>query len=117
MTPEEILRVVFGLLAVLGMIGAGAVIARKMGLLSASSPLARRRRLSLVETLALDARRKIAIVKCGEREYLIALGPQGETIIDAALPPCDESEDGATPVNPFAELRNAFARKNTQDAA
>jgi len=117
MTLEEILRVVFGLIAVLGMIGAGAVIARKMGLLSASSPLVRKRRLALVETLALDARRKIAIVKCDEREYLIALGPQGESVIDAELPPAPQAEETQIQVNPFAELRNAFTRKNAQDAA
>ena len=84
MAPD-ILRVFFGLIAVIGLIGATAIFARKMGLVSASSVLTRKRRLSVVETLAIDPRRKLLIIQCDNKEHLILLGHGGETIIDSDL--------------------------------
>lgn len=48
-----------------------------------------RRRLHIVETLALDARRRIVIVKCDETETLLLLGAQDLVIKN--LPPAADS--------------------------
>lgn len=116
----EIIRVAFGLMAVLGLIGICAVVARKAGVIAASGGLIRQRRLKLVETLSLDSRRRVAIVRCDDRDHLILLGANNDTVISGdieALAPTDTNSDGAIvddenskmPVpkrdNPFAILR------------
>lgn len=111
MMLSEIARIVFALIAVVGMIGLAALVARKAGLASASGGFVRKRRLRVVETLALDARRRIAIIKCDDAEHLIVLGPAGETVIERHLDaPIEAPEEDTPPVNPFAGLQS-FAEK------
>ena len=125
MPASEIFRIVFGFVAVLGMIGACAFLARKTGLANLAGPAGKKRRLAISETLPLDARRRLAIVRCDDLEYLIVLGPSGETIVATGLKAAEEqgeSEQAPAPVNPFADIgglakklrdaRAAFARKN-----
>ncbi|MEM8934779.1 MAG: flagellar biosynthetic protein FliO [Pseudomonadota bacterium] len=82
---EEGARLIFAFVAVLGMIGAAAYIARKVGLGAADQSGAGKKRLSLVETLTVDPRRRIAIIRCDEKEHLIAFGPESETVIERDL--------------------------------
>ena len=94
MTAIDILKAIFALLAVLGVIGALAIVARRAGLANADSPLvaglstgaAKRRRLRLVETLHIDRLRRIAIVRADDREHLIAIDPNGVTLLERAMP-------------------------------
>jgi flagellar biogenesis protein FliO len=44
------------------------------------------RRLSVVETLPIDNRTRIALLRCDDREYLLAFGANGVTPIPGALP-------------------------------
>lgn len=109
MLLSEILRVLFGLIAVLGMIGIAAYAARRLNLISSAQGLARRKRLSVVETLAIDTRRRLIIVRCDDKEHLLVLGQSGETLIESALSGPEESEapdQQTTPVNPFVSLRD-----------
>lgn len=65
-----------------------------------------RRRLKLVETLPIDPRRRLAIVRCDDREHLLILGTNGETVVETNLkPPQDISHVTAieTPVGHPAE--------------
>lgn len=82
---EEIARIVISLVAVLGMIGGGALIAKRMGFAAPGGALGGKKRLSVVETMALDARRRVAIIKCDDTEHLIMLGASGETVIAADI--------------------------------
>lgn len=112
MITSEILRILFGLVAVLGLIGLFAVAARKMGLISASGGLVRKRRLAIVETLAVDARRRMVIVKCDGKEHLVMLGAGSETVIERGLEGAPEAEEEIAPqANPFAGLRKALETK------
>ena len=92
MEAPEILRVVFGFVAVLGMIAAAAYAARKAGLASLPGPGGKKRRLAISEMLPLDARRRLALIRCDDAEYLIILGPSGETLVAQGLqaPPAAE---------------------------
>jgi len=112
----DIIQITFALLAVLGLIGLCAIGARKAGLTAMSSNFSQKRRLALVETLALDARRRVAIIKCDDTEHLIVLGANGETIIKNDLPakagqpcvqlaPARKRADEPPQQNPFAILR------------
>ena len=121
MISSEILRILFGLVSVIGMIGLAALAARKLGLASASGGFVRKRRLAVTETLALDARRRVAIIKCDNAEHLIILGANGETVIERNLPdaPATDEEEQAIE-NPFAALQEKLAhtlKRNDKDAA
>ena len=110
MAPDDYFRIIFGLVAVIGLIGLAALIARKAGIGTMPSIGGRKRRLSISETLPLDARRRLVIVRCDDREHLIILASQSETVVgdnfDAVI-----AEEVENPLrqNPFAELRNAFS--------
>lgn len=99
MLLSEGLRIIFGLIAVLGLIGACAIAARKFGLVSASGGLVRKRRLQIVETLALDTRRRLAIVRCDDREHLIILGQSSETLIDSHPTKVIATEPATIPID------------------
>lgn len=106
MDAPEILRVLFGFVAVLGMIGAAAWAARKAGLASLAGVAGKKRRLAISEILPLDARRRLALIRCDDAEYLVILGPSGETLVASGLeaPPFEEAALAAQPVNPLAGL-------------
>ncbi|GJL91504.1 hypothetical protein [Hyphococcus sp.] len=111
MPAPEILRIVFGFIAVLGMIGACAFVARKAGLSNLSSVTGKKRRLAVSEMISLDARRRLAIIRCDDTEHLVILGAAGEMLVAGNITsaPFDNNEQVA-PVNPFAEL-GALAQK------
>ena len=120
MLLAESVRVIFALVAVLGFIGLAAILVRKAGLISASSGFIRKKRLALVETLAVDARRRVAIIRCDDKEHLIILGPNSETIIDKNLDtPVEEQTDTTAQTNPFLTLQDLAEkfRSKTKDAA
>lgn len=85
MEIQDIARVAFALVAVIGMIGLFGVGARKLGFASGAFALARDRRLAVVEVLPLDARRKMAIVRCDGREHLLVLNPNSVTIVERGV--------------------------------
>jgi flagellar protein FliO/FliZ len=69
-------RAVFALIATLALILGVAFAARRMGMLQ---PRARgARRLSVSETLMIDPRRRLVVVRFDAREHLILLGPGGD---------------------------------------
>ncbi|MEO1136425.1 MAG: flagellar biosynthetic protein FliO [Pseudomonadota bacterium] len=112
MLASEILRMVLGLAAVIGMIGLAALAVRKAGLSSLACVAGQKRRLSVSEMLPLDARRRLALIRCDEREYLVILGPAGETLVASDLKAAEgaESIDAQSGANPFSSL-SLFAAK------
>jgi len=120
MLLSESIRVIFALIAVVGMIGLAAIVLRKAGLMTASGGLVRKRRLALIETLAIDARRRVAIIKCDDTEHLIILGANGETVVEKDLVrPLVTPDATIAPANPFPTLKE-FAgkfRPTTKNAA
>ncbi len=105
MVIADFARILFGLTAVIGMIGIAAFAAKKAGLATASGGFVRKRRLRVVETLALDGRRRVAIIKCDDAEHLIVLGANNETVIAHNLDGASDQEDAPAPVeNPFASM-------------
>jgi flagellar protein FliO/FliZ len=111
MVIADFARILFGLTAVIGMIGIAAFAAKKAGLATASSGFVRKRRLRVVETLALDGRRRIAIIKCDDAEHLIVLGANNETVIAHDLDGANEEEDAPAPVeNPFATMSDLLKK-------
>lgn len=82
MEPTEYLRFAAAFIFVLALIGAAAFALRAFGFLAQSQRRPGERRLSITESLLLDARRRLVLVRRDDREYLILLSPQGETVIE-----------------------------------
>ena len=125
MDVVDISRIFFSLIAVLGLIGLLAAVARKTGFTAQGGPFVKRKRLALVETLNLDARRRLAVVACDGREFLLVLGAQQETLIACDLQSVSNVDETlvsaeAKPrdaANPFDPLQCAMRRETEADAA
>ena len=72
-------RALFALVATLALIVGAAYVARRVGMMQggAQGP----RRLKISESLMLDPRRRMVIVRCDDREHLILLGPGGDIVV------------------------------------
>jgi flagellar protein FliO/FliZ len=86
MNPTDIhtiLRLVFALTFVLALMGLLHLFLRR---LRERNPLqGGKRRLSVIETLPLDARRKLVLVQRDHVEHLVILGTTGETVIEHGI--------------------------------
>jgi flagellar protein FliO/FliZ len=82
--PEwmDYLRVVFALLFVIGLIFFAGLIVRRSGLDKRLTGNKGPARLNLVETLYLDPRRRIVIVRCEDHEYVLLLATTGDLLIE-----------------------------------
>lgn len=78
---------VLALLFVLGLIGGAALLARRFGLASTVRPQSGRRRLAVVESMALDGKRRLLLVRRDNVEHLLILGPSTETVVEPGICP------------------------------
>lgn len=80
-------RFLLALAFVLGLIMALAWAARRFGFGGGFTALRNRStRLSVSETLMLDGKRRLVLVRRDDREHLLILGPAGETVVETGLP-------------------------------
>jgi flagellar protein FliO/FliZ len=79
MDPIDYLRFLAALAFVLGLIALLAWAARRFRLGNAAPRAARR--LAVIETLPLDARRKLVLARCDGRDYLLLLGQDGNRLL------------------------------------
>jgi flagellar protein FliO/FliZ len=88
MAFADLLRAVFALILVLGLVGLAAVALRRFGpgaLARFGAPRADRR-LKVLETLVLDPSRRLVLVACDDKESLILLG-DGQVLAGPAAAP------------------------------
>lgn len=81
----DYLKFVAALALVLGMMGGLALILKKIGLGNVGVLPPDKRRLSIVEILPLDPRRKALILRRDDQEHLVILGPNGETVVETGI--------------------------------
>lgn len=83
----EYLRFVFALIFVIGLIGGTAFLARRFGFApgAATGGSAHAKRLEIVESLALDPKRRMLLVRRDGKEHLILLGLESETLIEGGI--------------------------------
>ena len=81
-------RLVIAFTTVLVLLGGLGYILKYVSLRGLTLPgaIIRARRMQIVESLAIDTRRRFVIVRCDGREHLLLLGPQQDIVIEANLP-------------------------------
>jgi flagellar protein FliO/FliZ len=77
------LKFALAFLLVLGLIALCAWALRRFGLGGTIRPV-RGRRLAVIESLALDPRHRLVLVRRDDREHLILLGT-GETVVESSI--------------------------------
>lgn len=83
MESIDYLRFLAALAFVLGLIALAAWAARRWRL--GTTPPGAARRLAVVETLPIDPRRKLVLVRCDRQEHLLLLGQDGNRLIAGGL--------------------------------
>lgn len=73
-------RAAFALLGTLALIGLAAYGARRFGMIQAG-PIGGERRLKVMESLMLDPRRRLVVVRFDAREHLLLLSPAGDRVV------------------------------------
>lgn len=86
MDAMEYARFIFGLLVVLALIGLFALALRRFGPM-AGVPVRKgsERRLAVLEVLALDARRRLVLVRRDDVEHLLLLGVTDDLVVEGGI--------------------------------
>jgi len=84
------MKFLFALLFVFGLIGAAALLAKRAGL-GNRGPIVKGRgkRLTIVETMPLDPKRRVILIRRDDKEHLLLLGNTGEQVIESDLEAAD----------------------------
>ena len=83
----DYLRFVFALLFVLALIGVLVAVARRFGLgFGAPTRNGRHRRLSIVEVIPIDGKRRMVLLRRDFTEHLILLGTGPDLLIESGIP-------------------------------
>lgn len=78
-------RFILALMLVLGLVAFFAWLAKRFRFGSFAAAGGGSTRLQIVESLAIDARRRLMIIRCDEKEHLLLLGPETGQVIEAGF--------------------------------
>lgn len=89
-------RMIAALVLVIAMMGGLSILLKRLGVAGSLPAASGRKRLKVVDSIALDSRRRLVIVQCDDAQHLLILGPSGETVIKTDIPAndCDSRDDG-----------------------
>ena len=90
-------KFLLSLLFVLGLIGGFALIAKRLGM-GNRGPVKRKKgkRLSIIETITLDAKRRMVLVRRDDAEHLLLIGASSEQVIETGLAVTDTGAGAPT---------------------
>lgn len=105
----NILKFLLALIFVLGLIGALTVLARKMGF-GHRAPRRRggTRRLEIIDSMPLDPKRRLVLVRRDDVEHLLLLGGSGENVVETGIHR-DADEAGEADVRAAPEPKLSLA--------
>ena len=95
MDLDAYIRFVFALIFVVSLIGVLAYAIKRYGQGGRMMrKIGGRRRLSVVEMMPLDGKRRLVLVRRDDREHLLVVGATGETVVERGIPVSDHDEAG-----------------------
>ncbi|MFC1674149.1 FliO/MopB family protein [Pseudomonadota bacterium] len=113
-------KFVLAFIFVIGLIGLMALVMRRLGLGMPQAQFRRGqdRRLKLIEVLALDGKRRLALVRRDDKEHLLILGASSETVVETGItPPPDlvaDFTDTLESADATAETAQGGARQGSE---
>ena len=103
----DYIKFVFAFVFVLGLIALATVAARRFGFGLPSNPRnSAQRRLGIVESLNVDGKRRMVLIRRDDTEHLLLLGATTELVIESAITPTK---------NAFSKALNDAARLTKHD--
>jgi flagellar protein FliO/FliZ len=98
MDTMGLLRAVVALVFVLGLIAAAAWAARRFGPGFGLTPKPKAgRSLGVIESLQLDARHRLVLVRRDDRQHLLLIGPNHSTVVEGSIADGTLADSGAPP--------------------
>jgi flagellar protein FliO/FliZ len=81
------LRLILAFTVTLGLLAGLSLILKYVSIKGVSLPrkAGKPRRIEIVESLAIDTKRRLVIVRCDEGEHLLLLNPQSDIVIQSNL--------------------------------
>lgn len=92
---DSYVRFILAFVFVLGLIGLMAWLARRFGMIPSRGRTSSERRLKIVETAALDGKRRLLLVRRDNIEHLLMLGATGDVVVESGIAAPVESEPAA----------------------
>lgn len=100
METTEVLRFFMALLFVVSLMGALWLILKRLGVNGGYVPqVGKKRRLKIVEMVSLDANNKAVLLRRDDKDHLVILGANSQTVVEYAIPVTESAE--SKPNDPF----------------
>jgi flagellar protein FliO/FliZ len=94
MVMTDYLRFLIALIVVLGLIGLFAWVARRFRLGGLSDSMRNTGRLQVVESLPIDGRQRLLLIRRDDREHLLLIGQERSAVIESGI--CQQAGFEAT---------------------
>lgn len=89
----QFMRLIIALAIVLILMGGLSFVLKKLGLAQNTNVKSGdKRRLKIIESLPLDARRRVIILQRDDKQHVVILGANSETVIEKDIPLVDGSD-------------------------
>ena len=101
METTEILRFITALIFVVSLMGILWIILKKIGINGGFTiQPGNKRRLKIVEVLPIDAKHKAILLRRDNKEHLVILGTNSETVVETSIPQQDiqDNQDNVEPL-------------------
>ncbi len=82
----DLLKMILALIFVLGLMGALTLALKKLGLSGHIGATGKKGRLKVIESIALDSKRRLAIIARDDVQHLVILGSNSETVVETDIP-------------------------------
>jgi flagellar protein FliO/FliZ len=89
------LQIIAALVFVLALIGAVGWVAKRTGLGGIARPGGKQRRVGIVEVLALDAKRRLVLVRRDGVEHLLLVSPSSDVVVERNIGGAGAGRDAA----------------------
>lgn len=94
METTEILRFLSALVFVVSLMGGLWLILKKIGINGGFTlQQGKKRRMRIVEILPLSVKHKAVLLRCDDKDHLVILGPNGETVIEKSIQVQEDKND------------------------
>ena len=93
MDIQDYLKFFFALIFVLSLMGGLAYVLKRVGYGHGGMVASKHRRLKIIETLPIDAKHKAVLLGCDDKEHLVLLNVNGDTVITTDIEKIDTDKN------------------------